>query len=83
MLGLDQELFAADRDRYAVDGLDLDPAFGRPRIVNSARGLQEINDGRANEAIEDDCKTTDQDLPNAFGIQGFAEREEVFELRCA
>jgi hypothetical protein len=33
--------------------------------------------------MEDDCKATDQDVPNAFRIQGFAEREEVFELRCA
>jgi hypothetical protein len=33
--------------------------------------------------VEDDREAADQNVPNAFGVQGFAEREEVFELRCA
>lgn len=30
--------------------------------------------------MEDDGKAADQDVANAFGIQSFAEVEEVFEL---
>lgn len=29
------------------------------------------------------CEAADQEVTNTFGIQRFAEREEVFELRCA
>jgi hypothetical protein len=28
-------------------------------------------------------EAADEDVPNAFGVQRLAEREEVFELRCA
>jgi hypothetical protein len=28
--------------------------------------------------LEDDSKAADEDVPNAFGVQGLAEREEVF-----
>ena len=43
LLGLDEELFTADRDRHAVDGYDLDPSFGRACVVNAAGGLQQID----------------------------------------
>jgi hypothetical protein len=37
----------------------------------------------ANEAVEDHREAADQDVPDTFRVQRFAEREEVFELRCA
>ncbi len=38
---------------------------------------------KAAAAVEDDGKAADEDVANAFRVQRFAEREEVFELRCA
>jgi len=35
------------------------------------------------EAVENDRKAADQNVPNARFVQRFAECEEVFELRCA
>ncbi|HEX7678012.1 MAG TPA: hypothetical protein VF713_07810 [Thermoanaerobaculia bacterium] len=37
----------------------------------------------ANDSVEDDREAADQDVPDVFRVQRFAEREEVFELRCA
>jgi len=54
------------------------------RCTFSGEASQEINVFRcANEAAEDNREAADQDVPDAFRIQCFAEREEVFELRCA
>jgi hypothetical protein len=44
LLCLDEELFTADGDRHAVDGHDLDPSFGRACVVNTAGGLEQIDD---------------------------------------
>jgi len=33
--------------------------------------------------VQNDSETADENVPNAFGVQGFAEREKVFEFRCA
>jgi hypothetical protein len=45
---------------------------------------QKVNVFRGSDkAMKNDREATDQDVANAFGVQRFAEREEVFELRCA
>ena len=36
-----------------------------------------------NEPVKDDCKAADECVPNTLRVQRFAEREEVFEFRCA
>jgi hypothetical protein len=36
-----------------------------------------------NKTMQDDRESTDQNVPDALGVQRPAEREEVFELRCA
>jgi hypothetical protein len=33
--------------------------------------------------MENDREAADQNVPNALCVQRLAEREEVFELRCA
>jgi hypothetical protein len=45
---------------------------------------QEIDVFRgSNEAVGDNGKAANQDVPRARRVQRFTEGEEVFELRCA
>jgi hypothetical protein len=37
----------------------------------------------ANETVKNDCESADEDVADPFVVQLFAERVEVFELRCA
>jgi len=55
---------------------------GRDVLV---RGVHEQVDvlGRADEAVENDGESADQEVADAFRAERAAEGEEVFELRCA
>lgn len=46
--------------------------FGKPAMTDTVE-----------RCVPDGGEAADEDLPDALRVQRFAEREEIFELRCA